>query len=345
MVLSGSQGIKFRSVLVIGGGGILGMSVCKTLSKAGYVPVAFDQTHQTKDKREKWGPFIRGSVTEKDQLAAAMEDYKPDAIMMCPDYVDMESPVSDPVLSYRNAISGTLTMLDVASRHAIRDLIYVSSASVYGDAGRDPMREDQPAAPLSIGGTCQMIAERMISDFAQAHSMKFAILRSFAIAGCDDDIADDLHDDRGFLSQIMAVANGKKPQLTIHGGNYTTRDGTAIRDYIHASDVAEAMLLALRALETGSMSRIYNIGSGIGTSALELVHMAERVSGRRIPIAYRPKFEDQAAISISDSSLARVMLGWTPKMSAADQIIRTLWYQWYKRYNRDAEAPKSRAAG
>lgn len=320
------------------------MSVCKVLSRAGYVPVTFDQTRQPKDKRENWGPFVRGSVMEKDHLIAAIEDYEPDAIIMCPDFVDMESPITDPVLSYRTAINGTLNVIEIANTYKISNFVYASSAAVYGDAGSDPLREDQPAAPLSISGSCQMICERMISDFALAHPLKYAILRGFAISGCDDDIAEIAHDDRSFLTQIMAAAMGLRPQLTIHGSNYATRDGTLIRDYIHASDFAEAALLALRALETGSISRIYNIGSGIGTSALELVHMAERVSGRRIPIAYRPKFEDQAAVCVSDSSLARVMLGWTPKMSAADQIIRTLWSQWYKRHNQNNDVQKNRVA-
>lgn len=345
MSLFDSHGIRLRSVLVIGGGGLLGASACKALSQAGYVPIAYDQTKQNKVIREKWGPFVRGSLTEKDHLSATIAEYKPDSIMMCPDYVDMESPVVDPVQSYRTAISGTLNVIDLALKHAVQHFIYVSSAALYGDAGSQPLREDQPAAPISITGSCQMICERMISDFARSHPLRFSILRSFALACADDDVAEDIGDDRGFLSHVMAVATGLRPQLTIHGGNYSTRDGTSVRDYLHAADFAEAMLLALRAIESGSSSRIYNIGSGLGTSALELVHMAERVSGRRIPLAYRPKYEDQPSTCISDSSLARVMLGWTPKQSAADQIIRILWSQWYKKHLDHSESQPHRATG
>lgn len=345
MSSSDSHGIRLRSVLVIGGGRKIGASACKALSEAGYVPITYDQSHLPKADREKWGPFIQGSITEKNQLSATISEYKPDSIMMCPDYVDMESAIGDPVIAYRTALDGTLNVIDLALKHAIQDFIYVSSAAIYGDAGSRPIREDQPAAPMSITGSCQMICERMISDFARTQPLRFSILRSFDIACTDEDVAENVADDGGFLSQLMAVATGRRPQLAIHGGNYETRDGTCVRDYLHGADFADALVVALRAIETGSSSRIYNIGSGIGTSALELVHIAERVSGRRIPIAYRPRFDNQPSASIADSSLARVMLGWTPKQSAADQIIRTLWSQWNKKSADHADDPRLRAAG
>jgi UDP-glucose 4-epimerase len=224
-------------------------------------------------------------------------------------------------------------------------VIYVSSAAIYGDAGILPIGENQPSAPIGIPGSSQMICERMIGDFARAHGIRFAILRSFAMAGVDDDIADDINQDRGFISNLMAVAVGLRPQVTIHGSNYTPRDGTIIRDYVHAGDFAQAILRALRALETGSISRIYNIGAGIGTTALELAHLAERISGHRIPIVYGPKRDDEAPVLIADSSLARVMLGWTPKESAADLIIRSTWAQWYNRHFESSGNHNRRVAG
>lgn len=334
-----------NSVLVIGGAGPLGMSTCKALANAGYVPVAYDQTRQGKEIREKWGPFIRGTLTEKERLSATINEYNPDAIILCPDHAEAENPVTDPVLAYRTALTGTLTLLELAVKHKIEHVIYVSNAAIYGDAGSLPVSENQPSAPIGIPGSSQMICERMIADFASAHAIRFAILRSFAIAGVDDDIADDVIQDRGFISNLMAVAIGLRPQVTIHGSNYTTRDGTIVRDYVHGADFAQALLRALRALETGSISRIYNIGAGIGTTALELAHLAERISGQRIPIVYGPKRDDEAPVLIADSSLARVMLGWTPKESAADLIIRTTWAQWYNRHIETSGNINSRAAG
>lgn len=345
MLPQSPHGLKLQSVFVVGGTGPMGASICKALANSGYIPIAFDRTNQGSDAGNKWGPFVRGSLLQKDHLASTLIEYSPDAIMVCANLNDKSASAGNPVEVYREALAGLLNLLELAIKFDIRDFVLVSSAEIFGDAGPLPVREDQPAAPISITGSCHMICERMLDDFAKAHALRYAILRGFALAGLDDDIANDMKDDRSLVSQIMAVAAGVRPQFTLNGSNYSTRDGTMVRDYVHATDFAHAMLNALRGLETGASSRIYNIGSGIGSSTLELVHLTERISGRRIPIVYGQKRNDEPAVLIADSSLARVLLGWTPKLSATDQIIRNTWAQWYKRHIEPFEKQKSRIAG
>jgi UDP-arabinose 4-epimerase len=345
MLPESPQGLKLRSVLVIGGTGPMGASTCRALANSRYVPIAYDRPRQGQESGNKWGPSIRGTLMQKDLLASTIAEYRPDALVVCTDLNDEKPRNADPVQLYRSELAGTLNLLELTINYEIQDLIWVSSADLFGDPGPLPVREDQSAAPISISGSCHMICERMIEDFAAAHSFRYAILRGFALAGLDDDIAADIKDDRSIISDIMAVAAGLKAQLIIRGSNYPTRDGTIIRDYVHSTDFANALLSSLKALESGATSRIYNIGSGIGTSTLELVHMTERISGRRIPIAYAPKREDEPPVLIADSSLARVVLGWTPKQSASDQIIRSVWSQWYKRHIEPFEHHTTRIAG
>ena len=330
MSQSGAFGMKLNSVLVIGGAGLVGASFCHAVARAGYVPITYDNPKQGHETRVKWGPLVRGTVFDRDRLNAAVAEYKPDTIVYCPTVSRPEFAMSDPAIAYRTHLSGTLALLELARENSIEQFLYVSSAAIYGDAGNQPIREEQAPSPISPLGSSFMICERMIRDFASVHRLRFAILRSFSAAGADEDahLPEDLENSLRLVPNLIAAAAGLRPQVTLNGSNFTTRDGTTIRDYIHVTDLAHALLLALRTVEIGAESRIYNIGTGTGTSALELAHIAERISERRIPIVYGPRRAGDPSTLISDSSLARVMLGWTPKQSAADQIIRSAWHEW-----------------
>lgn len=343
MSLLSTPGLRMNSVLVVGGAGLAGASFCHSLAKAGYVPVVFDNPKPGYESRVKWGPLIRGSVLEREKLRATIAEYKPETIVYCPAVSRPEMIMADPAIAYRTHMGGLLTLLDVAREKSISQFLLLSSAAIYGDAGHHPIREEHAAAPISPLGSSLMICERMIRDYAGMHALRYAVLRVFSVAGANPEIhlQEDLDNHYRLVPNLIAVAAGLRPHVTLHGSNYATRDGTPVRDYIHASDLAEAMILALRAIELGAEPRTYNIGSGNGTSALELVSMAERVSGKRIPIAYGVKRSGDPATVIADASLARVMLGWTPKQSAADQIIRSAWTEWLNDAARDKN---SRAA-
>jgi UDP-glucose-4-epimerase GalE len=347
MSLSGSHGLKMNSVLVIGGAGLIGAPFCHHLAKAGYVPIAYDSPKAGYETRVKWGPLVRGNPHERDHLRSVIDQYKPDTIIYCPPHSNPGLIMSDPATAYRTQLSGMLTVLELAREKSIEQFIYISNASIYGDAGAQPIREEHAAAPLGPFGSSMMIAERMIRDYADVHTFRYTILRSFSVAGADQEahLSEDIDNSFRLLPNLIAVATGLRPQVKIHGSNYTTPDGTAIRDYVHVTDLADAMLLAIRAIEFGSESRIYNIGSGNGTSVLELVKLAERASHRRIPIAYGPRRADDAPCLISDSSLARVKLGWTAKQSAPDQIIRSAWSEWLDQTGSHQQDQRSRIAG
>ncbi len=346
MSLVGVHGLKINSVLVVGGAGLVGAPFCYALSKAGYVPIAYDNPKSGQEFRVKWGPLVRGSIFERDRLRAAISEYKPDTIVFCPTQSRPDSRMADPSIAYRTHLSGTLELLDLARENSISQFLMTSSSAIYGDAGHQPIREEQPPSPISPLGSSLMVCERMIYDYAAAHRLRYSVLRVFAAAGADLEaqLPEEMDNSLRLVPNLIAVAAGLRPQLMIHGSNFETRDGTPIRDYVHVADLADAMLLALRSLEFGAESRVYNIGSGTGTTALELVHLAERFSNRRIPISYGKRRAGDPPTLISDSSLARVMLGWTPKQSGADQIIQSAWEGWLQNASARTSDPTTRIA-
>lgn len=342
-----AHGLKLNSVLVIGGAGHIGAPFCYHLAKSGYVPIAYDNTRSNSDKRVKWGPHVVGNPYERDHLRSVLAQYRPETILFCPPLSKPGLIMSDPATAYRTQLTSVLTVLELAREKSIEQFIYVSNASIYGDAGQGAIREEQALAPLGAFGSSMMIAERMIRDYAEVHKLRYTILRAFSVAGADHEahLSEDIDNSLRLLPNLIAVAAGLRSQIKIHGSNFATPDGTAIRDYTHVTDLANAMMLALKAIEFGSESRIYNIGSGVGTSVLELVRLAERTSRRRIPIAYGPRRIDDAPCLIADSSLARVKLGWTAKQSAPDQIIGSAWSEWIDQTGAHNQDQPARIAG
>jgi len=307
-----------KVVLVAGGAGYIGSHACKALNRAGYSPVTYDNLACGHERAVKWGPFERGDILDRGRLDDVMDRHKPQALMHFAAFTSVGESVSDPGRYYRNNVVGSLTLLEAARDHGIRRFVFSGTAAVYGIPDSVPIREDAPQNPINPYGASKLMVERM--------------LRDFNAAGADpDNETGECHDPETHLVPLVLDAvSGRRPHVTIFGTNYETPDGTCIRDYIHVSDLAEAHVRALRALEGGSASCAFNLGNGRGFSVREVIDAAERVTDLKVPARIGDRRPGDPAILVSDASKACAELGWTPRIKALDDIIRTAW-AWHRR--------------
>lgn len=323
---------RVRTVLVAGGAGYIGSHACKALSRVGYLPVTYDNLVYGHECAVKWGPFEAGDILDRARLDDVMRRHKPAAIMHFAAFTYVGESVADPGKYYRNNVVGSLALLEAARDHGISRFVFSSTAAVYGIPDIVPIREDAPKKPVNPYGASKLAVERMLEDFDAAHALRFATLRYFNAAGADpDNETGECHDPEAHLIPLVLDAvSGRKAAITIFGTDYDTPDGTCIRDYIHVSDLAEAHVKALAALERGASSCAYNLGNGRGFSVKEVIGAAERVTGLTVPVRIGDRRPGDPATLVSDASKAYRGLDWKPRIAGLDDIIRTAW-AWHQR--------------
>ena len=321
-----------KIVLVTGGAGYIGSHTCKALSLEGYLPVTYDNLVYGHDWAVKWGPFERGDILDRGRLSDVISHYKPAAVVHFAAFTYVGESVADPGKYYRNNVSGSLTLLEAARDHGIRRFVFSSTAAVYGIPDSIPIQENARQNPINPYGVSKQIVERMLIDFGAAHDIRSVALRYFNAAGADpDNETGKSHDPESHLIPLVLDAvSGQRPHITIFGTDYPTPDGTCIRDYIHVSDLADAHVKALQALERGSPSDACNLGNGRGFSVREVIDTVEHVTGLSVPAKLGDRRPGDPARLISDASRARTELGWEPRIAELDQIIRSAW-AWHQR--------------
>ena len=321
-----------KIVLVTGGAGYIGSHTCKALSLEGYLPVTYDNLVYGHDWAVKWGPFERGDILDRGRLSDVISHYKPAAVVHFAAFTYVGESVADPGKYYRNNVSGSLTLIEAARDHGIRRFVFSSTAAVYGIPDSIPIQENARQNPINPYGVSKQIVERMLIDFGAAHDIRSVALRYFNAAGADpDNETGESHDPESHLIPLVLDAvSGRRPHITIFGTDYPTPDGTCIRDYIHVSDLADAHVKALQALERGSPSGTCNLGNGRGFSVREVIDTVERVTGLSVPAKLGDRRPGDPARLISDASRARTELGWEPRIAELDQIISSAW-AWHQR--------------
>ena len=321
-----------KIVLVTGGAGYIGSHTCKALSLEGYLPVTYDNLVYGHDWAVRWGPFERGDILDRGRLSDVISHYKPAAVVHFAAFTYVGESVADPGKYYRNNVSGSLTLLEAARDHGIRRFVFSSTAAVYGIPDSIPIQENARQNPINPYGVSKQIVERMLIDFGAAHDIRSVALRYFNAAGADpDNETGESHDPESHLIPLVLDAvSGRRPYITIFGTDYPTPDGTCIRDYIHVSDLADAHVKALQALERGSPSGACNLGNGRGFSVREVIDTVERVTGLSVPAKLGDRRPGDPARLISDASRARTELGWEPRIAELDQIISSAW-AWHQR--------------
>ena len=319
--------VSREAVLVTGGAGYIGSHACKALSRAGYLPIAYDNLVYGHDWAVKWGPLERGDILDRARLDEVMTKYKPSAVMHFAAFAYVGESVTDPGKYYRNNVAGSLTLIEAVRDHGIGRFVFSSSCATYGIPDRLPIAEETQQCPINPYGASKLFVERMLADFDAAHGLRSIALRYFNAAGADPEngIGEDHDPETHLIPLVLDAASGRRETITIFGADYDTPDGTCVRDYVHVTDIAVAHVKALKALEGGAPSGAYNLGNGRGFSVQEVITAAEMVTGLRVPVVRGNRRAGDPAVLVSNALKAKQHLGWRPQIAELDETIQTAW--------------------
>jgi UDP-glucose-4-epimerase GalE len=319
------------SVLVTGGAGYVGSHTCKALAAAGLVPVTYDNLSRGHHGAVKWGPFELGDIRDRARLEAVLRQYGPTAILHCAAIAYVGESMREPSSYYDNNVTGSFIMLEAARAMRIDCVVFSSSCTVYGASSGMPISEDMPCSPISPYGRTKMIVEDMLRDFGAAYSIRSIALRYFNAAGADPagEIGEDHRPEPHLIPRALMAASGELPRLDIFGTDYPTPDGTAVRDYIHVTDIADAHVRALCELMRGGVSDRLNLGTGVGYSVRTVVAAVERITGKAVPLQIGPRRPGDPAALRAMPGRAEMRLGYKLLHSDLDTIIETAW-NWHR---------------
>jgi UDP-arabinose 4-epimerase len=314
-----------KTVLVTGGAGYVGSHCCKAFANAGWNVVVYDDLSRGWREAVRWGPLIEGSLLNRSAITMALKTTQPDLVAHFAAFAYVGESVDEPGLYYRNNSVGTLNLLDAMRDTGTDALLFSSTCATYGLPVQLPIAEDHPQNPINPYGWSKLIVERMLEDYGRAHGMRSVALRYFNAGGCDPEGELGEHHLPETHAIPLAIMAALRPDLpfSVYGADFDTRDGSAIRDYIHVTDLARAHLLAGEHLITHSGNHVFNLGTGIGTSVLELVAAVERVVGTAPRVQFGPRRVGDPAELVASFAKAQDELGWTPELSSIDTIVST----------------------
>ncbi|MER8436961.1 UDP-glucose 4-epimerase GalE [Mesorhizobium sp. M1312] len=321
-----------KTVLVTGGAGYIGSHCCKAFAESGWSVIAYDNLSRGWRDAVKWGPLVEGDVCDGAAVAAALRQYRPDVVAHFAAYAYVGESVERPELYYRNNSFGTLVLLEEMLKAGVDKLIFSSTCASYGVPVRSPIDEMHPQSPINPYGWSKFIIERMVDDLSSAHGLNAVVLRYFNAAGCDPDgeIGERHEPETHVIPLAIEAALRRGGTFTVNGTDFDTRDGTAVRDYVHVTDLARAHVLAGEKLLRDSGVHVYNLGTGTGTTVNELVDAVSRASGTRFPVAYGPRRAGDPPALVAAAGKAARELGWIPEQSGIDRIVETA-LAWYRR--------------
>jgi UDP-glucose 4-epimerase len=321
-----------RAILVTGGAGYIGSHVVKELLREGHKPIIFDNLQTGHRKATKNAPFIEGDLSDAKKLKETFQTYPIHAVMhFAADCLVAES-VQNPMKYFNNNVKNGLELLEILEEFKIKKFVFSSSAAVYGEPKEIPISEQHPCAPTNPYGETKWIFERVLHSFHDAGKLDFISLRYFNAAGADPEgeLGED-HSPETHLIPIVVKAVLDETCVPVYGKDYNTPDGTCIRDYIHVTDLANAHILALRRLEEGEISGIFNLGNGNGYSVREVIETVKKVTGRKVTAVDSPRRPGDPARLVASSEKVRKDLGWTPRYPDLETIVETAW-QWHRRH-------------
>jgi len=321
-------------ILLTGGAGYVGSACLRWLLAHGHDPIAYDNMDEgnvgaVPDAADR---LIRGDIAETDRLTDVLRRHGVEAVMHFAARASVPESVANPEAYYRVNVAGTKSVLDAMRAAGVRKVLFSSTAATYGFHAEMPLRESSPQAPETPYGSTKLAAEWLIKDYARAYGMGYTLLRYFNASGADPggDFGEDRRHEGHLIPLTLQVAVGRRPKVLIYGGDYPTRDGSCVRDYVHTSDLAQAHQLAVESLEPG-MGRAYNLGSGTGATVLEVLRACETTVGRPIAHEIAGRRPGDPAVLIASPEKIVAELGWSPRHSDVLEIVRTAW-DWHRRH-------------
>jgi UDP-glucose-4-epimerase GalE len=315
-----------RNVLVTGGAGFIGSHVCKELSREGFLPVVFDRLEEGHREFVKWGPLEEGDLRDGPRLREVLKKHKIDAVMHFAASIVVSESVADPRKYYENNVGGSLSLLAAVRDAGIGFFVFSSTAAVYGMPVRVPIDENHPKAPINPYGVTKLLVENALQDYSRAYGLRAVALRYFNAAGADPEgELREAHDpETHLIPNAVRAALDPDYTLRLFGNDYSTPDGTCIRDYIHVKDLARAHVAALKRLPEWDSFQAINLGIGKGFSVLEVIRAVERKFGKKVKVGISPRREGDPPELLADPGKAREMLGWNPEYETIEAIVATL---------------------
>jgi UDP-glucose 4-epimerase len=329
-------------ILVTGGAGYIGGTVAGALLEKGHQPVIFDNlSHGRRDLLPAGVEFVEGELSDRRGIEilfnSAKQNGQPfDGVLHFAALIEAGESMVNPEKFFRNNTASTLSLLEAMLAEGPRRLVFSSTAAVYGEPESVPIPETARLLPTNAYGESKLLVEHMLGWLNRIHGLRYASLRYFNVAGAPEGpngvTRGEAHEPESHLIPlVLDVALGRRKSIRIYGDDYPTPDGTCIRDYVHVSDLADAHLLALGALEKHDRL-IFNLGNGEGFSVRQVIESARRVTGHPIPAEIHPRRAGDPAVLVASSEKAIRELGWQPRYVQLDDILRTAWIWHQKRY-------------
>jgi UDP-glucose 4-epimerase len=321
------------NVLVTGGAGYIGGTVATILMQSGHhVTVLDNLCHSKRNELPAGADFVQADIADRPRVESLLRDLKPDGVMHFAALIEAGDSMKKPEVYFRNNTASTLSLLESMLATGTHNLVFSSTAAVYGEPKSTPIPETAALEPTNAYGESKLLVEHMLRWFHRIHGLRYASLRYFNVAGALPGRGEAHEPETHIIPLILDVALGRREKIFIFGDDYDTPDGTCIRDYVHVEDLAAAHILALNALQTQSRM-IYNLGNGSSFSVKQVIEAARRVTGHPIPVEIRPRRDGDPARLVASSEQAKLHLDWQPKHTQLDDILASAWAWQQQRYN------------
>jgi UDP-glucose 4-epimerase len=323
-----------KKVLVTGGAGYIGCHTAKELLKQGFEVVVFDNLSNGKKEFVLGGELIVGDLLDKDAVRRVFRSGDIAAVLHFASLIQVGESYLDPRKYYGQNLISSLNLLEAMLEAGVKNFIFSSSAAVYGAPRQIPIPEDHPLLPFNPYGQTKFFVEKILQDYDRAYGMKFISLRYFNAAGADPDgEMGEMHNpETHLIPNILSAILGKKEYLEIYGTDFPTPDGTAVRDYIHVTDLSSAHVLALQKLLASSQSEFINLGTNKGYSVREVIAKSEELTGKKVPSRSKSRRQGDVPVLLASKEKAERLLGWKLRYSEIETIIETAW-KWHKNSN------------
>ncbi|UYZ15488.1 UDP-glucose 4-epimerase GalE [Brevibacillus sp. WF146] len=323
------------AILVTGGTGYIGSHTVAELLAHGEEVIVVDNLRTGHERAVLGGTLYRGDIRDRQFLDEVFRAHEIEAVIHFAAKSLVGESVRDPLAYYDNNVIGTHTLVSAMVEHGVRKAVFSSTAAVYGEPERIPIREEDPTVPANPYGETKLAMEKMFRWCDQAYGLKSISLRYFNAAGAHPDaiIGEDHEPESHLIPLVLQVALGQREQIEMFGDDYLTEDGTCIRDYVHVMDLANAHRLALDYLRTHNRSDVFNLGNGTGFSVKQVIDTARKVTGHPIPAKVSPRRAGDPAVLVASADKAKRLLNWHPRCPELETIIESAW-NWHRRYPR-----------
>ena len=321
-------------VLVSGGAGYIGSHTVYELIENNYEVVIADNLQNGHiEAVHPLAKFYKGDIRDQIFLDSLFQKENIDTVVhFAADALVAES-MTNPLKYYDNNLYGTMVLLKSMVKNKVKNIVFASTAATYGEPESIPVPETHRTCPTNTYGETKLAMEKMIGWSSAAYNLNYIALRYFNAAGAHKSgkIGESHKPETHLIPLVLETANDKRPEISIFGDDYDTKDGTCVRDYIHVSDLAKAHILALEYLNNGGKGDIFNLGNGLGFSVKEVIEACRQVTNHSIPVRISPRRDGDPAVLVASSQKAKSILGWQPEYTDIKSIIETAW-NWHKNH-------------